>query len=138
MNQSSVLNWKRGVLSVATVGALTLLAIIVAKQQLVPETGDFSGGAHDGHLHGLPGPFFQDLLKVYTPRRVCMFYEPGVIWLHFISDFLIALSYFSIPVALVYFVRRRRMICSRRYCGWFEREGRRRSVGTWCGRYLRI
>lgn len=37
-----------------------------------------------------------------------MFYEPHLIWLHFVSDLLIALAYFSIPIALVTFVRRRR------------------------------
>ncbi len=48
------------------------------------------------------------LLETYTPRRVCMNYEPDVIWLSVISDAIIALAYFSIPVALVYFVRRRK------------------------------
>lgn len=52
-------------------------------------------------------PFFSNLLKVYTPRSVCMFYEPSVIWLHLIADSFIALAYFSIPFGLVYFVRRR-------------------------------
>ena len=31
-----------------------------------------------------------------------------VIWLHLVSDLLIALAYFSIPIALVYFARRRK------------------------------
>ena len=37
-----------------------------------------------------------------------MNFEPDVIWLHFGSDLMIALAYFSIPVALVYFARRRK------------------------------
>jgi PAS domain S-box-containing protein len=36
-----------------------------------------------------------------------MNFEPDVIWLHFSSDLIIALSYFSIPIALVFFARRR-------------------------------
>jgi signal transduction histidine kinase len=67
-----------------------------------------------GHVHAAPagdagdGSFFDNLLKVYTPRRVCMFYEGPVIWLHVISDGLTALAYYSIPFGLVYFVYRRR------------------------------
>ena len=51
---------------------------------------------------------FSNLLEVYTPRRMCMFYETPVIWLHFVSDVLIAASYYSIPIALVYFVKGRK------------------------------
>ncbi|MEX0652807.1 MAG: ATP-binding protein [Phycisphaeraceae bacterium] len=58
-------------------------------------------------LHGEATPFFDNLLKVYTPRQVCMFYETPVIWLHVISDFFIGVAYFSIPIALIYFVRKR-------------------------------
>ena len=66
------------------------------------------------HVHAQASPagqaaaFFEDLLKVYTPRRVCMFEEQPLIWLHVLSDLLIGLSYYSIPFALVYFIRRRR------------------------------
>ncbi|MGN6370185.1 MAG: ATP-binding response regulator [Phycisphaerae bacterium] len=71
---------------------------------------------HD-HMHMAAGAATQSgsvwgsgggLLETYTPRRVCMNYEPDVIWLSLISDALIALSYFSIPVALVYFVQKRK------------------------------
>ena len=54
------------------------------------------------------GGFFENLLEVYTPRRACMNYESSVVWLHVSSDLLIAFSYFSIPIALMVFVRRRR------------------------------
>jgi signal transduction histidine kinase/CheY-like chemotaxis protein len=37
-----------------------------------------------------------------------MYHESGLITLHVASDILIALAYFSIPVALIYFVRRRK------------------------------
>ena len=61
------------------------------------------------HLHDDGGGgALAGLFEVFTPRRQCMNYEPDVIWTHFASDLLIALAYFSIPVALVVFVRRRR------------------------------
>jgi signal transduction histidine kinase len=59
---------------------------------------------------GPPGAdsFFGNLLKVYMPRQSCMYHEWPLIWLHVVSDAVIALAYYSIPVALVLFVRRRR------------------------------
>ncbi len=44
----------------------------------------------------------------YMPHGQCYLWEPGMVWLHAVSDSLIALAYFSIPLALIYFVRRRR------------------------------
>lgn len=64
------------------------------------------GHQHDHHATG--GSFFSDLLKVYTPRQVCMNNEGSLVWLHLVSDLLIALAYYSIPIGLVYFVRKRR------------------------------
>ena len=74
--------------------------------------GMAQASAGSEHLHpaqpaGAATPFFQNLFKVYTPRQVCMFGEAPVIWLHIISDLLIGLAYFSIPVALVLLLRRR-------------------------------
>ena len=54
------------------------------------------------------GSFFSRLLESYIPRQVCMNYESDVIWLNVISDAVIALSYYTIPIALVYFIRKRR------------------------------
>lgn len=42
------------------------------------------------------------------PHGFCYQWKPALLWLHAISDTLIALAYFLIPVALIYFVRRRR------------------------------
>ncbi len=42
-----------------------------------------------------------------SPHGFCLLWEPGLIWLHAVSDAVIGLSYFSIPLALLYFVRRR-------------------------------
>ena len=38
----------------------------------------------------------------------CLFWEPGLIWLHAVSDTAIGLAYFTIPLAIATFVRRRR------------------------------
>ena len=42
------------------------------------------------------------------PHGYCFQWDPLVLWLHVISDGVIVLSYFCIPVALVYLARRRR------------------------------
>jgi signal transduction histidine kinase/ActR/RegA family two-component response regulator len=65
-------------------------------------------GVHDHPLPADSGSFFENLFKVYVPRQQCMYNEASVIWIHVVSDVLIAMAYFSIPIALVYFIRRRR------------------------------
>ena len=42
-----------------------------------------------------------------TPHGFCLLWEPGLVWLFAISDGLIALAYFSIPLALVIVGQRR-------------------------------
>ena len=44
----------------------------------------------------------------FMPHGYCYLWKPGLVWLHVVSDTLIALAYFSIPVTLVYFIRKRR------------------------------
>lgn len=41
------------------------------------------------------------------PHGHCYLWTPKLLWLYVISDGLIALSYFSIPIAITYFVRKR-------------------------------
>jgi two-component system, LuxR family, sensor kinase FixL len=43
----------------------------------------------------------------YLPHGLCLSWEPELIWLHVISDGLIAASYYSIPAALIYFASKR-------------------------------
>jgi len=43
----------------------------------------------------------------YLPHGHCYLWEPGLVWLHVISDALIAAAYYSIPFTLYYVVRRR-------------------------------
>jgi PAS domain S-box-containing protein len=44
----------------------------------------------------------------FMPHGFCYMWKPGIVWLHVLSDGMIALSYFCIPIALVYFARKRR------------------------------
>lgn len=43
----------------------------------------------------------------YAPHGYCLLWQPWLVWTHVLSDGLIAAAYFSIPLALVRFVRRR-------------------------------
>ncbi len=42
------------------------------------------------------------------PHGHCYLWRPGVLWLHSVSDAIIALAYFSIPFTLIYFIRKRK------------------------------
>ena len=42
------------------------------------------------------------------PHGHCYLWEPALLWLHVLSDALIAIAYFTIPVTLIFFVRRRK------------------------------
>jgi signal transduction histidine kinase/CheY-like chemotaxis protein len=43
-----------------------------------------------------------------TPHGFCLLWDPGLIWLHALSDIGIGVAYFTIPLALAVFARRRR------------------------------
>lgn len=43
----------------------------------------------------------------FIPHGHCYLWQPDLVWLHILSDSLIAFSYYSIPLTLVYFIRRR-------------------------------
>jgi signal transduction histidine kinase len=43
-----------------------------------------------------------------APHGYCLLWDPGLVWTHVVADSLIAASYFSIPVALLFFARKRR------------------------------
>jgi PAS domain S-box-containing protein len=42
-----------------------------------------------------------------TPHGFCLLWDPGLIWLHALSDIGIGVAYFTIPLALATFIRRR-------------------------------
>ena len=44
----------------------------------------------------------------FIPHGHCYLWKPGLVGLHIVSDSLIALTYYSIPLTLIYFVRKRR------------------------------
>jgi PAS domain S-box-containing protein len=54
--------------------------------------------------------FFKTLFSSagFMPHGHCYFWNPGVLWLHILSDAFIALAYYSIPFTLVYFIRKRK------------------------------
>jgi hypothetical protein len=46
----------------------------------------------------------------FLPHEYCYLWTPGLVGLHVVSDSLIAISYLSIPITLLHFVRKRRDI----------------------------
>lgn len=44
----------------------------------------------------------------FLPHGYCYHWNPGLVWLHGLSDSLIALAYYSIPLTLLYFVHKRK------------------------------
>ena len=44
----------------------------------------------------------------FMPHGHCYLWDPVLLWLHVLSDGLIAMAYFTIPLTLIYFVRRRK------------------------------
>src|ERR1700683_4488367 len=52
---------------------------------------------------------FKNLLSPdFMPHGYCYLWDPRMVWLHVISDGLITLSYYCIPVILIYFIRKNR------------------------------
>ena len=54
----------------------------------------------------LVGPLQQT--QAFLPHGYCYLWRPGVLSLHLVSDSIIALSYYSIPIGLLWFVNARR------------------------------
>ena len=53
--------------------------------------------------------FFRNLFSSdFMGHGYCYLWKPEIVWLHVISDSAITLSYYAIPLALFYFVRKRR------------------------------
>src|ERR1700689_4700207 len=44
----------------------------------------------------------------FTPHGFCYLWDARIVWLNVISDGLITLSYYCIPVILIYFIRKNR------------------------------
>jgi PAS domain S-box-containing protein len=43
----------------------------------------------------------------FIPHGHCYLWNSGLVWLHILSDVLTAIAYYSIPIGLIYFVRKR-------------------------------
>jgi PAS domain S-box-containing protein len=56
------------------------------------------------------GWFHQLLSPDFMPHGYCYLWDARMVWLHVISDGLITLSYYCIPVVLIYFIRKNRDI----------------------------
>ena len=54
--------------------------------------------------------YFRQLLDSDTlsPHGICLLWRPELIWTHVLSDLVIGIAYMSIPLALTYFVSKRR------------------------------
>lgn len=50
---------------------------------------------------------FYSFASSFMPHGTCYLWKPGLVGLHLVSNAIIFLSYFSIPITLVYIVRRR-------------------------------
>ena len=44
----------------------------------------------------------------FMPHGYCYLWNPALVWLNVLSDSVIAVSYFTIPFGLLWFVRKRR------------------------------
>src|SRR5262245_21556460 len=44
----------------------------------------------------------------FMPHGSCYLWTPAVLWMHVVSDILIAMAYFTIPFVLLYIRRRRK------------------------------
>ena len=49
----------------------------------------------------------------FTPHGFCLAWEPVLLWLHVVSDSVVALAYYTIPFAILYFMARRRDLAFR-------------------------
>jgi hypothetical protein len=46
----------------------------------------------------------------FMPHGYCYLWDPRIVWLHVISDGLIAAAYYCIPIILIYFIRKNRSL----------------------------
>jgi two-component system sensor kinase FixL len=45
-------------------------------------------------------------IKGLIPHGYCLSWSPILLWLHVISDLVITVAYYSIPLTLIYFIRK--------------------------------
>lgn len=55
------------------------------------------------------GGFFKSIFRAdFMPHGHCYFWKPEIVWLQVISNGAIAIAYFSIPLMLIHFIRKRK------------------------------
>jgi signal transduction histidine kinase len=54
------------------------------------------------------GGFVDFFTRTLPPHGYCLLWWPQLLWTHVAADALIALAYFSIPLAIIHFIRRRK------------------------------
>jgi PAS domain S-box-containing protein len=71
----------------------------------------------------------------FLPHGLCLTWRPELIWTHLLSDILIGLAYFSIPVGLLYFVWQRQDLAYKwiflMFCGFILSCGVTHFFGAW-------
>jgi two-component system NtrC family sensor kinase len=45
----------------------------------------------------------------YMPHGYCLLWQPGLIWMHIVSDITIMLAYYSIPITILYLTRKQKI-----------------------------
>ena len=81
--------------------------------------------------------FLQSLVAPgdFLPHGLCLTWRPELIWTHLLSDILIGLAYFSIPVGLLYFVWQRQDLAYKwiflMFCGFILACGVTHFFGAW-------
>ena len=57
----------------------------------------------------MPTPFAQEVvLGHFLPHGQCLLWNPVLLWLNVVSDSIVAIAYYSIPLLLIYFIIKRR------------------------------
>lgn len=71
----------------------------------------------------------------FLPHGLCLTWRPELIWVHLLSDIMIGLAYFSIPVGLLYFVSQRQDLAYKwiflMFCGFILACGVTHFFGAW-------
>ena len=71
----------------------------------------------------------------FLPHGLCLTWRPELIWTHLLADLLIGLSYFSIPIGLLYFVWKRQDLAYKwiflMFCGFILACGLTHFFGAW-------
>jgi Na+-translocating ferredoxin:NAD+ oxidoreductase RnfA subunit len=56
----------------------------------------------------------------FMPHGDCILWQPGLLWLQVISDVTIVVAYYSIPITLIYIIRKRKNIPYKWVLGMFS------------------